>query len=49
MIPINKDADYNVVEMYNNEIIPVSELSDDNQKVVVFDDFVCKKKKIRNP
>ena len=46
--PINKKAGYNVVEMYNNEIIPVSELSDDNQKIVVFDDFVCEKK-IRNP
>ena len=31
MKPINKEAGYDAVEIYNNEIIP---------KIVVFDDFV---------
>ena len=41
MRPISNEAGYDVVEMYNDEIIPVSEMDDDNQKIVVFDDFVC--------
>ena len=41
--PINKEAGYKVIEASNDEIIPVSELSDDNQKIVIFDDFVCEK------
>ena len=32
MKPISKEVGYDVIEMYNNEIIPVSELNDDNQK-----------------
>ena len=43
MRPISEEAGYDVVEMYNDEIIPVSEMDDDNQKIVVFDDFVCEK------
>ena len=39
MRPISEEAGYDVVEMYNDEIIPVSEMEDDNQKIVVFDDF----------
>ena len=30
MRPISKEAGYDVVEMYNDEIIPVSEMDDDN-------------------
>ena len=44
MRPIRDEAGYEVVEMYNDEIIPVSEMDDDHQKIVVFDDLVCKKK-----
>ena len=41
--PINKEIGYNIIETSNNEIIPVSELKDDNQKIVIFDDFVTEK------
>ena len=32
--PISNEAGYDVIEASNDEIIPVSELTDDNQKVV---------------
>jgi len=32
-----------VIKASNDEIMPVSELDDDNQKIVIFDDFVCEK------
>ena len=32
-----------VIEASNDQIIPVSDLTDDNQKLVIFDDFVCEK------
>ena len=31
MRPISKEAGYDVIEMYNDEIIPVSEMDDNNQ------------------
>ena len=42
-ITINKDVGYEAIETSPEEIIPVSELSDDIQKIVIFDDFVCEK------
>ena len=39
---INK-VGYNIIEASNDQIIPVSKLTDDNQKLVIFDDFVCEK------
>ena len=41
--PISKEAGYDVIEASNDQIIPVSDLNDDNQKLVIFDDFVCEK------
>ena len=41
--PINEEAGYNIIEASNHEIRPVSELTDDNQKLIIFDDFVCEK------
>ena len=41
--PINKEVDYNILEVSNDKIIPVSDLADDNQKLVIFDDFMCEK------
>ena len=41
---ISKRLDYNVLECSNDNIIPVSEIDSDSQKVVIFDDFVCEKK-----
>ena len=42
--PISAECGYNVVEASNDEIMPVSELYDEGQKIVIFDDFVCEKK-----
>ena len=41
--PISDEAGYDVIEASNDQIIPVSDLNDDNQKLVIFDDFVCEK------
>ena len=41
--PISNDVGYDIIEASNDQIIPVSELTDDNQKLVIFDDFVCEK------
>ena len=42
--PISKEAGYPVIETSNDEIPSLDELNDDNQKIVVFDDFVWEKK-----
>ena len=41
--PISEEVGYDVIEVSNDQIIPVSDLNDDNQKLVIFDDFVCEK------
>ena len=41
--PISEEAGYPVIETSNDEIPSLNELNDDNQKIVVFDDFVCEK------
>ena len=38
---INPKVGYEVIEAYDDEIIPLEELPADNQKIVVFDDLVC--------
>ena len=38
--PISKHVGYNIVEASNNEIIPLTDLPDDNQKLVIFDDYL---------
>ena len=43
--PISKEAGYPVIETSNDEIPSLDELNDENQKIVVFDDFVVKKTK----
>ena len=43
MKDISKEAGYPIIECSNDEIIPVSEMKGDNQKLVIFDDFVCEK------
>ena len=40
---ISKDVGYDIIEASNDQIMPVSELLDDNQKLVIFDDFVSEK------
>ena len=43
------EAGYHIIEASNDKILPVSReravLTDENQKLVIFDDFVCEKKK----
>ena len=43
--PISKKFGYDVVEGSNDEIIPLTDLPDDNQKLVIFDDFLNTGKK----
>ena len=38
--PISEEIGYPIIETSNNKIIPLSELSDDNQKLVIFDDYL---------
>jgi len=40
---INPHVGYEVIEAYDDEIIPLEELLVDNQKIVVFDDLLCEK------
>ena len=40
---INPQVGYEVIEAHGDEIIPLEELPEDNQKIVVFDDLVCEK------
>ena len=41
--PIIKEVGYDILEVSNVEIKPVSEMNNVNQKLVIFDDFVCGK------
>ena len=41
--PISDEAGYDVIEASNDKIIPVNDLDSENQKLVIFDDFVCDK------
>ena len=43
---ISKKAGYEVISISPDEILPVSELEGDSQKIIIFDDFVCEKIKI---
>ena len=40
----NEEAEYNVMEVSNDKIIPITHLPyEDNQKIIIFDDYVCEK------
>ena len=41
----SKHVGYDVIEASNNEIIPLADLPDDNQKLVIFDDYLNTGKK----
>ena len=41
---ISEEVGYNIIETSNDKIIPVSDLTSDNQKIVKFDDFVTETK-----
>jgi len=40
---ISHHIGYNIIECSNDEITPISDLDNESQKVVIFDDFVCEK------
>ena len=40
---VNKIPIDEIFHSSNEEIIPISEMEDRNQKVVIFDDYVCEK------
>ena len=40
---ISKSVGYDVLVCSNNEIIPVEDMEDEAQKIVIFDDYVCDK------
>ena len=41
--PFNNEVDYDIIEPFDDKILPVSELTDDNKKLIIFDDFACEK------
>ena len=43
--PISKMVGYDVIEASNNDIIPLTDLSDEGQKLVIFDDYLNTGKK----
>ena len=38
--PINQEAGYSVIEASNDKIIPLDKISDEGQKLVIFDDYL---------
>ena len=46
MNKMSKELDYDIMTISNDKIIPIKDLGyEDNQKLVVFDDYVCEKNK----
>ena len=41
--PISEEVGYDIIEASNDKIIPVNQLEGDNQKLVIFDDYICEK------
>ena len=40
----NEEAGYKIMEVSNDKIIPINHLNyEDNQKIIIFDDYVCEK------
>ena len=37
---LNQKVGYDIIEVSNDKIIPLSKMSDDNQKLVIFDDYL---------
>ena len=43
--PISKEVGYDVIEASNDEIIPLTDLPDENMKLIIFDDYLNTGKK----
>ena len=41
--PISEEVGYDVIEESNGDVVPLESLDDDNQKIVIFDDYVCER------
>ena len=41
--PISEEAGYDVIEESNSDVIPLESLDNDNQKIVIFDDYACER------
>ena len=41
--PISEEAGYDVIEESNGDVVPLESLDNDNQKIVIFDDYVCER------
>ena len=45
MNEIRREVDYDIMTISNDKIIPIRHLPyEDNQKIIIFDDYVCGKK-----
>ena len=44
--PVSKEVGYDILEVSNDEIQPVSEINGNNQKLLIFHDFVCEKNQV---
>ena len=46
---ISRETGYDILSVSNDIIIPINNLPyEDNQKIIIFDDYVCEKKSERN-
>ena len=44
MNEISREVDYDILTVSNDKIIPINNLDyEDNQKIIIFDDYVCEK------
>ena len=44
MNEISREVDYDIMSVSTDKIIPISHLPyEDNQKIIIFDDYVCEK------
>ena len=44
MNEISREVDYDIMTVSNDKIIPINDLDyEDNQKIMIFDDYVCEK------
>ena len=41
--PISEEVGYDVIEESNGDVVPLESLDNDNQKIVIFDDYVCER------
>ena len=39
--PLSKKYGYNIIEASNGDIIPLDDMDDGNQKLIIFDDYLC--------